>query len=596
MHFMRVLSILIAVFFVACSSVPPPSPKPLSPSPIEISILTINDFHGQLTPISLDTNETPPRSFSVGGVQALAVTIAELRSQNPTGTLLLDAGDFMQGSLLSNSLEGLPVRAFYSLIGVVAAAIGNHEFDYGPQGPSVIAEPQDDGQGALKEWAKRAPFPLLTANIRDKSGNQLSWPNVRASTIVERKGVRIGIVGLTTLQTPFTTMPSNVANLQFQPLQPALLREIELLRKANVDAIVAVGHLNGECETKVPETCRGEMFDLLESLPEKTIDAFVAGHGHQCIQHRFRGTLVTEACSQGKAVGHIKLVIIPGKGVVHEKSRVFPPTPVCHQVFDDTNDCEGLLRTGIPKGSLIPNPLLAKHRNISLASKQIIKHFRSMIPHHTQRVLAMTNRPLHHDRYGFSDLGFLFANILQKSVPGVDFALINSGSIRAEIPAGPITYERLYQVFPFDNQIATVELTGKQLHQMLENSLNSQHSGLTQVAGLRLWIRCGASQILAKLTDSRNKPLNFRKTYRVVLSDYAVTGGGALGKGLFRLPFKIPKILTGRFIRDEVAQYLVTHPNLLTTRNNAFFSHSKDVFSFDGPCSKTSKTGRYLCR
>ncbi|MEO5740362.1 MAG: bifunctional metallophosphatase/5'-nucleotidase, partial [Vicinamibacterales bacterium] len=161
-------------------------------SHIIISIIGTNDLHGGVLPRG-----------GRGGLALFGGYVRNLRAaraRDGGGVLLIDAGDMFQGTLESNLTEGAPVIAAYNVLGYAAAAIGNHEFDYGPVGAAAIpAGLGEDPRGALKARAADARFPFLAANIIDQStGRPVDWPNVRPSTLVETAGVRIGIVGVVT--------------------------------------------------------------------------------------------------------------------------------------------------------------------------------------------------------------------------------------------------------------------------------------------------------------------------------------------------------------------------------------------------------------
>src|SRR5215475_4490603 len=113
-----------------------------------------------------------------------------------------------------------------------AAAIGNHEFDFGPAGPSVSPQrPEDDARGALRARASQARFPFLAANIIDKNtGRPVSWDHVKPSTMLTVNGVKIGVVGLATTETLNSTLSANTSDLDIAPLAPALEAEAGRLR------------------------------------------------------------------------------------------------------------------------------------------------------------------------------------------------------------------------------------------------------------------------------------------------------------------------------------------------------------------------------
>ncbi|HEU4729594.1 MAG TPA: hypothetical protein VFT22_16965, partial [Kofleriaceae bacterium] len=194
---------------VACSQPAPPSPgypsgpaappvatsaprptsavasTPTARAPVTLSIIGTNDLHGALERLPV-----------------FAGFVANLRAARAAdgGVLLLDGGDMFQGTLESNLTEGADVVRAYNYLGYAAAAVGNHEFDYGPVGPAVTAaSAADDPRGALKARASEARFPFVVSNIVDAASQQrIDWPNMPASTMVEVAGIKVGIVGATT--------------------------------------------------------------------------------------------------------------------------------------------------------------------------------------------------------------------------------------------------------------------------------------------------------------------------------------------------------------------------------------------------------------
>ena len=147
-----------------------------------ISVLGTNDVHGAL--LSIDGN----RGLALFG--GYVANLAAKRGDDDGAVLVIDAGDMWQGSIESNLSEGAAVVAAFNAIGYDAAAIGNHEFDFGPDGPMATpASDIDDAQGALKARALEADFPLLAANLIDKTtGRAVEWPNVRPAIMLERQG------------------------------------------------------------------------------------------------------------------------------------------------------------------------------------------------------------------------------------------------------------------------------------------------------------------------------------------------------------------------------------------------------------------------
>src|SRR5258708_13700293 len=187
------------------------------PQPVHVFVVGTTDLHG-----SYDSHHESKTAPAYGGLPLLAGYLDALRA-NHGRVIVVDSGDLFQGTLESNFFEGEPVVKGYNALGYEGAAVGNHEFDYGPVGPDSVARlPDQDPLGALKKNAKDAKFPFLSANLTEKTtGKTPSW--AKRYTIVDANGAKIGIIGLSTPETPNVTTASNVATLSFgDPVTPTV--------------------------------------------------------------------------------------------------------------------------------------------------------------------------------------------------------------------------------------------------------------------------------------------------------------------------------------------------------------------------------------
>ena len=210
------LPLMLAALAVGCTSsarrASTPTPPPPATRTITLSIVGTNDLHGGIL-----------QREDRGGLALLGGYVTNLRAaraRDGGAVLLIDGGDMFQGTLESNLTEGSAVVAAYNALGYAAAAIGNHEFDFGPAGPpSTPQRPADDPRGALKARAAQAAFPFLAANlIDDATGRPVAFPNVKPSTVVTAAGVKVGIIGVMTSRALSLTIAANVRGLRVAPL------------------------------------------------------------------------------------------------------------------------------------------------------------------------------------------------------------------------------------------------------------------------------------------------------------------------------------------------------------------------------------------
>jgi hypothetical protein len=300
---------------------PRPRPTPLCPRPVADE------------PV-VDTGR-----LSAGGVAALADQIVAVRATGDA-VVVLDAGDLFTGPLSSRMAEGAPVIEAYRLLGVDAAAIGNHEFDFGPAGYDQITARLGLGdeagavgpRGALLARMAEATFPFLSANLHRRGGAPTGWPNHHASTRIRRDGFDVGVVGYTTRDTPTTTLPPNVADLDFSTDAAARVASaVRELRAAGSAPVVLLAHasLEGELPQTIDDRAvhAGELSDLLAELGADVPDLVVAGHRHAWMVGKVRGVPIVSSDQHGVALSRDRYCRGEGERAPGATMGAPPPSP-----------------------------------------------------------------------------------------------------------------------------------------------------------------------------------------------------------------------------------------------------------------------------
>jgi 5'-nucleotidase len=470
------------------------------PPPITISIVGTNDLHGHI--------EALPR---LGGYLA---NLRAARARDGGGVVLLDAGDMFQGTLESNLNEGAAVVRAFNALGYDAAAVGNHEFDFGPVGPaSTPRAAGDDPRGALKARAAEARFPFLAANLVEAATETApAWPNFAATKVVVAAGVKVGVIGLANEGTAFITAPPNFVGLRALPLAPAVVAAAKGLRRQGAAVIIVVAHVGGGC-TRFDTaddlaSCKSdsEAFQLARGLAPGTVDAIVAGHTHAGIAHRVAGIPIIEAYDKGAAFGRIDLSIPRVRG--RAEAKIFPPQLIPKAVAPFAGSYEG--------APLAPDAAVAAVVEPAIAAARAKRD---------APVGVTIARPIAPSYDAESPLGNLFTDLMRAARPKADVALTTGGSIRAELPAGALTYGQLHEALPFDDRFVTMAISGADLAALVARNLG-RAGGVVSLSGVRATAGCVAGALQVTLARSDGTPVRAGERLTLTTSEFLANGGG----------------------------------------------------------------------
>lgn len=469
-----------------------------------LRIIATNDFHGALEP--------RPDASGVrrGGAAYVAAAIERAEKECAPGceTLLLDGGDLFQGTPASNLSFGRPVVDYYNRMGYAAAALGNHEFDWGTD--------------TLRARMRQAKFGIFGANVRYSDGRDVPW--IRNDTIVKRGSTRIGIIGISTVATPTTTRSGNVAGLRFDDPAPIVDSIGAALRKRGADLIVVIAHAGAFCGRDGATDCGGEIIDFARKLTTK-VDAIVSGHTHSLVNAEVKGIPIVQARSSGRA---IDVLDVP----LGDSSLA-----ITHQVREIASDTL--------------QPVTA----VDAIVKKAVSSVATRVNRHVATIPATL--PRQGPQY---QLGNLIADAQRWAGKG-DVAIMNNGGIRTELRAGEATYGSLFELQPFGNTLYALTMTGAQLRGLLEamltkNPVNDHVSGLT----IKYDPTKPAGSRLVSATMADGTALNDARTYKVIVNDFLATGGegyNAGGRAASATPLNIVDL-------DALIAYLKSLPSPIT--------------------------------
>ena len=435
----------------------------------EINILTFNDFHGAVTQSSATDKNS--------GIAKFAGEINKVKAENPN-TIVVSGGDNFQGSAISNLTYGAPVNDMMKSVGVVASAVGNHEFDWGTD--------------KIAKWSKEGGYKFLASNIYDKkTGKPVTW--AEPYMIVEKGGVKIGFVGIATPETAFKTKPENVKNLQFKDPVASAKEWAKVAKDKGADVVIALTHL-GSFQDKDGKIT-GEATDL---CGVKNIDAVISAHTHQEVSGVVNGIPVVQAYNVGRTLGKLTIKM----------------------------DANGKITGIVPSiDNLYKRPTtLVEDATVKAIADKYTKELLPIL----SEVIGKTDKELPHDRFvsGTSLLGQWTTDVMRKKA-GTQIGITNGGGLRVPVAAGNITMGNMYEVMPFDNTLVKMELKGKDLKRVIENGIGNKDIGWVQVGGVKVYYNEKAEfgKRITSMVLENGTPVEMSKTYTVVTNDFMFTGG-----------------------------------------------------------------------
>ncbi|MEV4543120.1 bifunctional metallophosphatase/5'-nucleotidase [Micromonospora echinaurantiaca] len=525
-----------------------PDQADAGPKPVDVTLLALNDFHGNLEPPSGSSGSIAGQP--AGGVEYLATHLAELRAAaKKKNTITVAAGDLIGASpLLSAAFHDEPTIEALSMAGLDYASVGNHEFD---EGADELLRIQNGGCHPVDGCADGTPyegagFQYLSANaFKTATGRPLLPPYA----IHKVQGVKVGFIGMTLEGTPQIVSQEGVAGLSFADEADTANRYARELRRKGVEAIVVLLHEGGaQAATGGINDCvgmTGPIVDIANRM-DPSIDVVVSGHTHQAYNCNINDKLVTSASSFGRLVTDIDLKIDRRTGDV--LTATAENVVVTRDVDKDRAQTDL-----IDRYKEVLGPVAG--RVVGETATAITKTQENLLATCDSRVPASC---------GESPLGNLIADAQLAATDdeqGAVAAFMNPGGVRADLDAGPVTYEEAFTVQPFANNLATLDLTGAQLYCLLEQQFITGRilypsSTVRYVVDLNGTTGpstdpCAGSRIVRGSLSFGGVAVDTASTYRVTVNNFLAGGGDG-----FSVLTGGTNLVTGMIDLDAFVAYL----------------------------------------
>ncbi|MEJ6479107.1 MAG: bifunctional metallophosphatase/5'-nucleotidase [Octadecabacter sp.] len=477
-----------------------------------LTILHTNDFHARFEPISKYDSpcsaEDNDAGECFGGTARLITTVAEARARTDN-SILVDGGDQFQGTLFYTYYKGAMAAEFMNQLGYDAMTVGNHEFDDGPE--------------VLRGFMDAVDFPILMSNA-DFSGEELLAGELLKSTIIERGGEQIGLIGLTPQNTDELASPG--PNVIFTDPSDAVQAEVDKLTEAGVNKIIVLSH-------------SGYGVDQIVAANTTGVDVIVGGHTNTLLGDMdgavgpyptmVGDTAILSAYAYGKFLGELN-VTFDDDGVIVEASG--QPLLIDGTVAEDAAAVARIAELAVPLDE-IRNKVVASAGEAIEGNRDVCRAMECA-------------------------MGNLVADAMLDRVAdqGIQVAFANSGGLRSSIDAGDVTMGEVLTVLPFQNTLSTFFISGQDLLDALENGASQHEEGsgrFPQVAGMTFTVDL-SMEPGSRISDAMvgGAAIDPAATYGIVSNNFVRNGGD--GYSMFVNADNVYDF--GPDLADVVAEYM----------------------------------------
>ena len=553
-----------------------------------IPIIHTNDIHGSFYPkkILLPSG----KSYSIGGLEYLGKFISIMSKEWKDRLLYFDAGDQFQGGIEGFISKGKIMMDFFNKMNMKYATIGNHEYDFGID--------------FMKSYMSSSKFDWVLDNVKNlTSNNYISFPNQKKSQIIDIEGYKLGIIGLSTLETSYTTT-TVISDLKYEEYERIIKSESMRLKEQGANAVLVLAHIGLYCKGDIDDIkleykvrdintkqseCRNsdEASLLLKELNTNIIDAFFAGHKHDVTHNWINGIPVI---SNDRNAKYAQIIYLPfdkkTKKLVNNKIVIEGPLPICEKIFKNKKICDLSVITEDQEklyGDLVPFNFHGQKIEKETIILEIGQKYQNLFDIYDKDFLTKTYDHFESSKNFENNLGNLYSEFL-RHITGADISVINPGAFRTPLYRGNISNATIYSFDPFGNRIVKFYAFGWEVKKMFKN-LQKGSKGFYPSSGLKMTVKSFPTRKLLKikLFDGVNeKEIENDKYYSIASTEFCFPfEGNAKGGDDFRKIYEWFRPRNPEYIqfnnynlsRDLLINYL---RNIKELKGSIFYDKNKE--------------------
>ena len=497
-----------------------------------------NDIHGYFFPKkSKKTKET----FEVGGMEYLSSYASILRSQFKTNFIWLDGGDIFQGGFETKLSNGTLMTKYFNYENISASTIGNHEWDF--------------GQTYLKDRLKESNFPYIVSNIFSTSmkSNKV-FQNQITYKIFNVNEIKLGVIGVTTLYTRNTTK-GDLHGIKIIEYEDIIKQYTKLLRNEfNVNSVILLFHGGLICkknnktknilELKLWNVnnsnnyCDGygeldiflknyfkDVNDNKNVSDEFKIDLILSAHTHAPNHYFFNYLPVVANINNGKYFSVVYLSFDENGKLNVNDVNIESPIPVCSEVFSEAKQCD--LKTLRNEYDFLGDMRKFFFHGITIEKNNNVRNefifFRNLTKQYEEMKIIKINSDLYTDKLKETPLGNFLTDFM-RNYTNSDVAIVNAGVCRSMWQKGTVNGKMVEDMFPFEDTITTVLMTGKELIKTLE-TIQTGSNQIFEVSNLIQFMDRKKKKFI-NVTFSDGSLIDENKEYKIAVTYFLLPNYG----------------------------------------------------------------------
>ena len=476
-----------------------------------LAILFTTDIHGYFFPRTINNSFIGNNILETGGMEYLSSYLHILKNEWKDKFIWLDGGDLYQGGYESRISDGKIMSEYMNFENLTASTIGNHEWDF--------------GQDFLKARIKESKFPFIVANLYDdRTNSNRVFENQITYKIYSIRNIKLGVIGVTTTRT-YNTTKGDLSHMLIKDFKNIVIAYSKKLRNEfKVNAVILLSHAGLICKmTKKTSDimklkiwnkenalnlCQGqeELAYFLQDFPQDTVDLILSGHTHTPNHYYFNDIPIVNSMNNGKYISMIYLHFDAKTFKIYkDKIEMESPIPICSKIFDKERRCDLKIfdettteRYGKLKRFKFHGVEIKKNETI----QNMFKEYNDAVRAYEREIVINIPENMYCYKNRETLLGNYIADFMRE-VAKADVAIVNAGICRSIWNKGDISAKDVHDMFPFTDNLVTVQMTGKEIVQTLK---------VIQVGNTQFFP-------ISNLIEEMRVEKNYKKITKVLLAD-----------------------------------------------------------------------------